>query len=127
MPTSEAAIKMGVTDRVEAARRVAIASPEKLKEWLSASGRSWLIFNGPQLIDSLPWPEGVNVFMQLVDAYRDHRRALPTGESETISGVKVACYHDDTLTLPELDRCIRFLVGQATALDPTWSLEKDPA
>jgi len=118
---------MSVIERSEAAMRTAMASPEKLKEWLNASGRTWLVLNGVQLVDSLPWPTGVNAFMEVIAAYRDHRSAIPTGDTEKIGGGEVARYHTEALTLIELDRCIRFLIGQATALDSTWTLERDPA
>jgi hypothetical protein len=102
-------------------------SPEKMREWLEASGRVWLVFNAPQLVEALPWPEGMNAFMQIVAAYRDHRSTIPTGDTEEVNGVPTRLYHGDTLTAVELDRCIRYLIGQITELDPTWTLERDPA
>jgi len=118
---------MSPIERSEAAMRVAMQSPEKLKTWLQASGRQWVVLNGPQLIDALPWPEGVQAFMHVVAAYRDHRSTIPTGETENVGGEKVDLYHGEVLTLTELDRCIRFLIGKATELDSTWTLGRDPS
>ena len=118
---------MSAIERSEAAMRVALGSPEKMKAWLQASKRTWLIFNAPQMVDALPWPDGVHALMQIVAAYRDLRSTIPTGDTENIDGVSVRKYHGETLTVPEMDRCIRDLIGQITEMDPTWSLERDPA
>ena len=40
--------------------------------------------------------------------------------------VEVPLYKDDLLTIAEMDRCIRFLIGLVTDKDPNWSLENDP-
>ena len=114
-------------ERMQAALRVSLSSPEKLIQWLEASGRTWIVFNARQLVDALPWPDGVSAFMQCVAAYRDHRSTIPTGETETVSGQEVPKFHTEALTVDELDRAIRFLISQASAQDPTWSLERPPA
>jgi len=107
-------------ERLEAKIRVSINSPEKLKEFLEASGRLWLVFNARHLVESLPWPEGVNSFMQIIDCYRDHRRVIPTGDLDAQTQLPIT--HGETLTIEELDRCIRYLIEQASKLDPNWKL-----
>lgn len=118
-------------ERMTAALRTGMASPDKLTQWLEASGRSWLVFNARQLVESLPWPDGVSALAQIIAAYRDHRSTIPTGETETIETpkgpVQVAKFHGEVLSVPELDRAIRYLITQASTQDPTWSLERDPA
>ena len=111
---------------IQASLRTAMASPEKLIQWLEASGRSWLVFNARQLVEALPWPEGVSAFAQVVAAYRDHRSTIPTGDTETISGRAVPKFHTETMPVTELDGAIRYLITQASTLDSTWSLERDP-
>lgn len=99
----------------------------KLKEWVDASGRGWIVLNARQFVEALPWPGGVRAFQECLAAYQDHRRTIETGDTEVISGVTVKKYHTDVLTVIELDRVIRYLIAQVSALDPTWSLERDPA
>ena len=112
----------------------AMRSPGHLRAWLDASGRRWVVFNGLDLIEALPWPHGVDVFMQVVMAYRDYRRTIPTGEVSAVDGwhpktgeryvAEVTHYKGESLELEELDRAIRYLVAQIMEKDPTWSLEK---
>jgi len=111
--------------------RTAMKSQTMLIEWLEKSGRRWVTFNSRHLVDALPWPEGVESFMQIVAAYRDHRSILETGDVETIKNPDGTSYtksvlYGETLHIAELDRCIRYLIGQASNLDPDWSLEGEP-
>src|SRR4030042_3593069 len=53
-----------------------------LKRWLEASGRAWLVFNAIDLVDALSWPDGVDVLMQVVACYKDHRAGIETGRFE---------------------------------------------
>lgn len=112
--------------------RVAMTSPSHLKRWMHESNRRWVVLNGDHLVDALPWPDGVESFMQLVACYRDHRSTLPTGDTEVVvhpeTGKKheVPLYHPETLTVTELDRAIRWMIGQVTALDATWRIENEP-
>lgn len=114
-------------ERMAAVLRTRMSSPAKLIEWLEASGRTWIVFNARQFVEAQAWPDGVSAFMQCVAAYRDHRSTIPTGDTETIEGVTVPKFHTEALTVTELDRVIRYLISQASSLDPTWSLERDPA
>ena len=114
--------KMSEEEKKQAIANVAISSPDHLKKWLVSSGREWLVLNSSHLVDALPWPNGISALTQVIAAYRDHRMVLKTGEVENDLPV---CY-TETLTRTELDRCIRYLIGQITEIDPTWTLERDP-
>lgn len=124
--------KISAVELSERRMRVAMTSPTHLKDWLHESNRRWVILNGDHLVDALPWPDGVEAFMQLVACYRDHRATLPTGDTEVVQHPKtgkkyeVAAVFPETLTVAEYDRAIRWMVEQVTALDPTWQLENEP-
>jgi len=107
--------------------------PSKLKEWLDASGRAWLVFNAGHLVDSMDtviFDDKAKQFQTMIANYRDHRAGLkhhtipdprdPSGKTEMDVG------YPETLTIDELDRAIRYLIAQASELDPTWKLESDP-
>lgn len=110
----------------------AMRGPDHLKYWMEASGRRWLVLNGLELVEALPWPSGVEAFMQVVMAYRDHRRTIDSGRTELVeepvSGemVDVPVYKDENLEVEELDRAIRYLAGQIREKLPDWSLEQAP-
>jgi hypothetical protein len=114
-----------------AAMATALRSPDHMKAWLDASGRRWLIFNAIDLVDSLTFPEGHQMFQLLVEAYRDYRRTVPTGRTETMihpdtkQAVSVPLTKGETLEDAELDRAIRYLVGQMYERNPNWSLEAE--
>jgi len=117
-------------ERIQASLRTAMPSPAKLKEWLVASGRTWLVFNSIHLVDSMDhiaFDEKCREFQTMIANYRDHRSTIKTGDTETIAGKVVDKFHPETLTVTELDRAIRYLISQASTLDPTWSLGRDPA
>lgn len=108
----------------------AMADPKHLKQWLQATGRTWLVLPLDDLVDALPWPEGPVLLMQLLACWRDERRIQPTGETEVIKtddgGAEVLVMKDEQLSVAELDRAIRYLIGRVTELDPKWSLEDAP-
>lgn len=56
---------------------VAMASPAHLKQWLRETGRTFLVLKTDDLVDALPWPEGVRSLIQLVECYRQHRQGIP--------------------------------------------------
>lgn len=118
-----------VTEAAEAADRVSMQDPEHLKRWLAASGRTWLVFNALDLVDSLPWPDGVDLFKEIVACYKNHRATIPTGRVElqedptTGNMVEVQIMKGESLELEELDRAIRALVRLATERDAAWKLE----
>lgn len=111
--------------------RVAVTTPTQLKAFLAASERRWLVLDALDLVDSLPWPEGVDDLIRVVTCYRNQRQTIETGRYETMETpaggtAEVPVYKGETLELEELDRCIRFLVAQATEKDPSWSLDNPP-
>lgn len=124
--------KMDAAEVIRRQRATAMKSPEHLKQWLQASGHAWLVFNTQDLIDSLPWPFGVEMMMDLVHTYSDHRCAIDSGrrevQKEPITGksIEVVIYKDQTLEVEELDRCIRHLTAQIYQLKPDWSLTDTP-
>ncbi|MFA4944418.1 MAG: hypothetical protein WC789_06930 [Lentisphaeria bacterium] len=109
--------------------RSALASPEKLKAWLAASRRSFVVFDSLHLADSLPWPDGVREFTALVDRYRQHReRALPPRpkEGEDLLGhpsVGMVCM-TDVLEPEELDRLVHWAASLLLEVDPGWTFER---
>ena len=107
----------------QAQMNTAIKSPEHLKEWVIKSNRQWVVLNGAELVDALPYPHGHDAFMQVVMAYRDHRATKPSGETEEINGQTIPLMKTERLGLVELDRCIRYLVSEAGSIDPNWSLD----
>lgn len=109
--------------------RIAIQSPEHLAKWAKETGRQWMVFKTQDLIDALTFPEGHEILIQIIGAYQGHRMAQPSGDYEMVENVdgemvRVPIMKDSNLTKTELDRCIRFLIGRITSIDPKWSLEK---
>lgn len=119
-------------DRAQALLNVAIKSPDHLKRWLQASGRRWMVFDALNLVDSLKWPEGVMALIEIIAAYRDYRGGIQSGNFEKQKDptlgkdIRVSIQKTDHLEVPELDRAIRAMIGQITAKDPNWSLDKPP-
>jgi hypothetical protein len=119
-------------ERIEAIANVSMKDKQHLKRWLQASGRTWMVFNSLELVDSLRWPDGIDILMQLIARYRDHRASLETGRYETqrhpTTGeeIQVPISKGEVLEPEELDRAIRALVTQMKERDPTWTLEKTP-
>ncbi|OGO08158.1 MAG: hypothetical protein A2Y61_00300 [Chloroflexi bacterium RBG_13_60_13] len=122
---------MSAQERIEAITRVSMKDKSHLKRWLEASGRAWLVFNAIDLVDALSWPDGVDVLMQVVACYKDHRAGIETGRFEeqvdpTLGKmVRVPIYKGEPLEVEELTRAIRALVGQIKEKDPTWTLESN--
>ena len=123
---------MSAIERSEALMRVAMKTPEHLKQWLDGTGRRWLVLNGLDLVDALPWPHGIEILMQIIAGYRDHRATIPTGRFQpgaalaTTGFVQVPVMKGETLEIEELDRAIRALISQAEEKDPTWKLSNIP-
>jgi len=124
--------QMSAVEKSEAQIRIAMKDPEHLKRWLEESGRRWVVFAAKDLVDALPWPEGINAFVQIVQAYRDHRAAQPSGRKAKVwdehahAMVEVPEMKGELLEVEELDRAIRFLISQITAKEPSWKLEDPP-
>ena len=128
---SDATVKSPI-ELSEAQIRTAMKSKEHLKRWVHESGRQWFLLNGDHLVDALPWPSGVEALMQVFACYRDHRAALDTGETQLVEHaitkemVETPLFYPETLTLTEMDRAIRWMVGRITELDYTWKLTDAP-
>lgn len=123
---------LSVDERVKRLFNVSIKNKDHLKKWLEASGRRWLVFEALDLVDALPWTEGVDDLMRVVACYRNHRSQIPTGRVEVQKDptlgkqVEVPTMKTDLLEIEELDRCIRNLIRQASEKDPTWKLDNPP-
>lgn len=110
----------------EAQRRVAMASPDHLKEWLSRTNRQFLTLNMLDFVDAL-WPskkeapDAMEAFMVLLEAYVAHRRTLPTGWDDPVTlptgGVaRVPLQRTDMLEPDETATAIATLRANAEAL-----------
>lgn len=123
---------MTAEERIEAVLRVSMKDKDHLKRWLRGSGRQWLVFNALDLVDALRWPDGIDVLMQIVASYRDHRSAIETGRFEqqkhpqTGELVEVPVCKGEDLEIEEIDRAIRWLVAKALEKDPRWTLNNEP-
>lgn len=112
--------------------RVSLKDPGHLKEWLEASGRRWLIFDSRDLVDSLPFPDGIDDFMRVVACYREHRSQQPSGRYEIQQDptlgktIEVPLMKGELLEVEELDRVIRACIRVITEKDPSWKLENPP-
>jgi hypothetical protein len=121
--------RMGAEDRARALYNVSISDKDHLKKWLLESGRPWVVFKSADLVEALPWPGGVESFMELVNYYRDFRRSISSGEVEWLEDpetgkmVEVPRMKTDSLEIDEMENLIRSLVTQITEMDPNWSLE----
>ena len=125
--------ELDVSEVEERARRlfnVSVKSPDHLKRWLAATDRRWLVFDALALVDSLPWPAGLDMLIQVIACYRDHRRTLPSGRYELQKDptldqeVRIPIMRDEFLEIEEMTVVIRFLINKITERDPTWTLEK---
>lgn len=111
---------------------VAMKDPEHLKKWLLATGRKYLVLDAIDLVNSLPFPDGVDSFIQIMSCYEDYRRTKPTGrvrvevEPTLQQKVEVPVMKTQNLEMEELDRAIRFLIRQITEKDPKWTIENNP-
>lgn len=116
-------------ERLEALARVSIKDKDHLKRWLQASGRTWLTFNALDLVDALPWPDGVDLLMQIVARYREHRSSLETGRHETQivaatgTKVQVPIFKGEGLEVEEMIQAVQALIGQIREKDPKWQPE----
>lgn len=123
---------MSEEERMAALMRVSVKDKGQLKRFLEQSGRRWLVLDSLQLVDALPWPDGVSAFVQVIAALRDHRAAIPTGDFEEqthpVTGDKYRAprMHGEDLEVAELDRAIRFLIGKITERDASWDLSNPP-
>jgi hypothetical protein len=105
----------------------AIRDPNHLLRWVQ-SERPWIVFKGEHLVKAMPWPQGHILLQGLIASYRELRLKTPSGDMvqvrDPLSGqtVEVEGILDETLSRDELDACIRWLVNQMHAVDPSWTL-----
>lgn len=122
-------VKKEIQERMD---NVAIKSPDKLKEWLLASDRAWVIFNSIDLVDSLPWPEGVDDMSRVVACYARYRQTVPSSRVDKVKdpvtgeSIEVPKFKTDQLEKEEVDRLIRFLIRQQSERFPEWKLDDPP-
>jgi hypothetical protein len=118
-------------------RRIAIQDPEHLKHWLRETGRQWIVLHAGDLIDALPWPEGVDAFMMIVEAYRQHRITIPTDygpcPKARVHRAGVVCdlclnrgeivirSKTDVLEVEEMKEAVVWLLNQIRETDRTWN------
>ena len=121
----------------EVAKSIAIQSPVHLKQWLHASGRAFIVFDANDLVDGLPWPEGVDAMIQLCEAYRQQRCAdvaeqTPCTRCARKPKVSPSCpechghghtvrMKSDMMEPDELKKVVEFLMMQIRLADPNWS------
>lgn len=124
--------KLSYKEMMKRRNNISIKDKGHLKQWLEATGRRWLVFDAINLVDALPWTEGVDDLMRVVACYRDYRSKIPTGRTEVqidpLLGkqVDVPIMKTDLLEIEELDRCIRNLIRQASEKDPKWNMDHLP-
>lgn len=113
-----------------------IRSPNHLKQWLSASGRRYLLMPMDELVDALPWPEGIETLMGLIECFRQYRcaRVVESRPCERCAARRDAVksctwcggfgvYNrlgTDMLEPDELKAVVEFLVTQIRTTEPTW-------
>lgn len=119
----------------DAIRRVAVTTPQHLKKWLSATKRDFIILKAPDLIDALPWPDGVDAFMLILEGYRQYRLSLPVDHAPCPrphtpgkvcafcrnTGVVVARTKNDVLELDEMKDAVQWLLHQIREKDSDWT------
>lgn len=82
-----------------------------LKRWLETTNRRWLVFRATEMVDALPWDEGVRQLMLIIDGYRQLRAARQI-EAFTDNGQKYYRQMDDRLELEELRELRRWADAQ---------------
>jgi hypothetical protein len=97
-------------------------SPEKLKAWLEATGRRWLVLDSVALVNAVSWPAGVLAFQSILSDYEAYRSSQESGRKALVQGRPVPVMKSDVLEADEMDAVIRHLVAQLKKLDPDWTL-----
>jgi hypothetical protein len=107
----------------------ALSDPEALKRWLLESGRKFVVLVSQDLVDSLPWPDGVRKFTEVVEAYRVHRLTQPSSRVEQGRDLlgrpcEVTVMKADALDPEELNCLVHWAAAQLLEYDPGWTFEK---
>jgi hypothetical protein len=116
-------------EKLDRLSRVAMTCPKHLKAWLHETGRRWLIFDALELVDSLPFPEGVDSLIQLIACYRDHRRAIATGRFESCTDpvlgvpVDIPVGKGEGLEVEEMEQVVKYVIRQIVERHPGWTLD----
>ena len=121
---------MDSEDRILARERIAMKDKKKLKQFLEASGRRYLILDSWELLDAFPdWAWGSELLMQMISCLRAHRATIPTGRKETITDPRTKKQHDvdvmkgEALELEEVEGAIQQLINRGLEIDPNWKFQ----
>lgn len=95
------------------ARRNGMASPQHLKDWLRKTRRHFVVLKSDDLVDSLPWPDGVESIIEIIECYRQHR-AVKTVDDFDENGAPYKRAMDDRLELQELYSLREFVADLIT-------------
>jgi hypothetical protein len=107
----------------------ALSNPEALKRWLRESGRQFVVLAAQDLVNSLPWPEGVRKFTEVVEAYRGYRLTQPSAKAEMGRDLlgkpcEIVTMKSDALDPVELNCLVHWAAAQLLEYDPGWTFQK---
>jgi hypothetical protein len=107
----------------------ALSDPEALKRWLLESGRKFVVLVSQDLVDSLPWPEGVRQFTTAVDSYRAYRMQQASSKVEQGRDLlgrpcEITVQKSDALDPMELNLLVHWAAAQLLEYDPGWTYQK---
>ena len=124
--------RMSAEEIAEARDRVSIKDPQKLIKFLERNGPV-IPFVVRDLVTALSYSDdATKAFQSIVNLYMSYRITQPNGDFEEVKNPltgeieRVPQTKTEVLTLTEMDRAIRNLIGQAKDLDPRWSLDNPP-
>lgn len=124
--------RMSAEEIAEARDRVSIKDPQKLIKFLERNGPV-IPFVVKDLVTALAHSDdATKAFQGIVNLYMSYRITQPNGDFEEVKNPltgeieRVPQTKTEVLTLTEMDRAIRNLIGQAKDLDPRWSLDNPP-
>jgi hypothetical protein len=115
--------------------RVAVNNPEQLKRWLQETNRVFVLLKSTDLVDALPWPDGVSALIHIIECYRQHRITIPVEyapcpklphrksmcELCKNTGEVVARNKDQILEVDEMKEAVIWLINQIHEKHPTWN------
>lgn len=119
---------MSEDDRAAAIDAVTLKSKEQLIEWQRQTGRTWMILDAIQFVESLDFPRDLLAYQQMLAKYRARRATIPTGRVEVVTDPKtgeqrqVPIMHGEQLEVVEATRLMRYLLDTIREKDPTWTL-----
>jgi hypothetical protein len=83
--------------------RTAVTDPGRLKAWLVASNRKYLVLHGVDLVDALAFPDGLIDLQNILSNYLERRRQIETGRTVNMQPV----FKDEVLEVSELSELLR--------------------